>query len=187
MDYLGPLPSGDYLFMLVDYYSRYIEVEIIKKIDSQETIKRLRVIFARFGFPLSITADNGSQLVSEEFKAYCKENNIRLVSTTPYWPQQNGEIERQNRSILKQLTISRNQKTDWKRGLQEYLHMYRSTPQTTTLKTPSELMFGRTIRDKLPNITHPIEKMRSSVIKIDLPKKKENSMPIKGGMRNRMT
>lgn len=30
--------------------------------------------------------------------------------------------------------------------------MYRFTPQSTTLKTPSEIMFGRNIRDKLPNM-----------------------------------
>lgn len=31
--------------------------------------------------------------------------------------------------------------------------MYRSTPHSTTLKTPTELMFGRTINDKLPQIS----------------------------------
>lgn len=31
VDYLGPLPSGHNLLVLVDYYSRYIEIEIMKK------------------------------------------------------------------------------------------------------------------------------------------------------------
>ncbi|XP_055307867.1 uncharacterized protein K02A2.6-like [Sitodiplosis mosellana] len=157
IDYLGPLPSGDYLLVIVDYFSRYKEVEIMRKIDSVETIKRLRRIFALFGYPLSITADNGTQLVSVEFKAFCNETNIHLNSTTPYWSQQNGEVERQNRSLLKVLTISQNQRSDWKSDLQTYLHMYRATPHATTLKTPSELMLGRTIRDKLPNISQPME------------------------------
>ncbi|XP_073835818.1 uncharacterized protein [Musca autumnalis] len=62
VDFCGPLPSGHHLFVIVDYYSRFMEVEIMTKIDTMETINRLEIIFARFGFPVSITADNGPQL-----------------------------------------------------------------------------------------------------------------------------
>lgn len=69
-----------------------------------KTIKRLQsILFVRFGLPISVTADNGRQLISDEFRAYSNTNNIELISAIPYWPQQNGEIERQNRSILKRL------------------------------------------------------------------------------------
>lgn len=157
IDFLGPLPSGDFLLVTVDYFSRFMEIDIMKKIDSLQTIDRLKVIFARFGNPITITADNGRQLVSDEFRAFCNVNNITLNSTTPYWPQQNGEVERQNRSILKRITISQNEGRDWKRDLLDFLVLYRSTQHSTTLKTPSELMFGRTIRDKLPSIEQPME------------------------------
>lgn len=83
IDFLGPLPSNDYLLVVVDYYSRFIEIEIMRKIDSAETIKRLCAMFARFGNPVSITADNSRQLVSEETKNFCNEHNILLISTTP--------------------------------------------------------------------------------------------------------
>lgn len=152
IDFCGPLPSGHQLFVIVDYYSRFIEVEVMTKIDSQATIQRLTVIFARFGFPSSITADNGRQFVSEEFKQYYRTNGIKLNNTIPYWPQQNGEVERQNRSLLKRLAICQNEKGNWREDLQTYLLMYRSTPHTTTLKTPAELMFNRNIRDKMPSI-----------------------------------
>ena len=35
--------------------------------------------------------------------------------------------------------------------------MYRATPHSTTQKSPSELMFGRTIRDKVPGINQHFE------------------------------
>ncbi|XP_055543277.1 uncharacterized protein K02A2.6-like [Wyeomyia smithii] len=152
IDYLGPLPSGHYLLVVVDYFSRYIEVEVTKKTDSAETIKRLDPIFARFGNPFSITADNGRQFISEEFKDYCVSKDIKLIHTTPYWPQQNGEVERQNRSILKRLTISQATNADWEVELNKYLLMYRSTPHSTTGKTPSEMLLGYNIRDKVPSI-----------------------------------
>lgn len=59
IDFLGPLPSGHYVFVVVDYYSRFFEIDIMMKIDSAKTIDRLKGIFARFGLPISITADNG--------------------------------------------------------------------------------------------------------------------------------
>lgn len=156
IDYLGPLPSGHNLLVVIDYYSRFFEVEIMTKITAEETIKRLRVIFARFGRPNTITADNGRQLISDELKTYCHENGIHLNHTTPYWPQQNGEVERQNRSILKRLIISQNTHKSWQKELQDFLLMYRSTPHSTTHRTPSELMFGRTIIDKLPHMNESI-------------------------------
>lgn len=76
IDFLGPLPSGHNLLVIVDYYSRYFEIGIMRKITAEETIKRLRVVFARFGRPNTIIADNGRQLISEELKNYCHENGI---------------------------------------------------------------------------------------------------------------
>ncbi|XP_055604348.1 uncharacterized protein K02A2.6-like [Uranotaenia lowii] len=39
IDFLGPLPTGEYLLVAVDYYSRYKEVCVMRRITSEETIK----------------------------------------------------------------------------------------------------------------------------------------------------
>lgn len=152
IDFLGPLPSGDYLLVIIDYFSRYKEVEVLRKITAFETAKCLENIFVRLGYPRTITLDNGRQFVSNEFDTYCKTRGIVLNRTTPYWPQENGLVERQNRSLVKRLKISQALKKDWKEDLLTYLSMYYSTPQSTTGKTPTELMYGRNIRTKLPSL-----------------------------------
>lgn len=133
MDYCGILPSGDHMLVVVDYFSRFIEVEFMKTITSTNTVKKLDAMFCRFGFPLSITADNAKQFVSTELREYCEARNIRLNNTIPYWPQQNGEVERQNRSLLKRLTISQNEKHDWQEDLNKYLLMYDQTLNHATV------------------------------------------------------
>ncbi|XP_022836497.1 uncharacterized protein K02A2.6-like [Spodoptera litura] len=157
IDLLGPLPSSDYILVIVDYFSRYKEVKICRKITSADIIQCLTEIFSRLGNPMTITADNGRQFCSEEFKKFCSERNIILYNTIPYWPQQNGEVERQNRDILKRLKISQVENKNWKEALLEYLTMYNSTPHSVTGKTPAELFFKRQYRDNIPmaeDITH---------------------------------
>lgn len=100
------------MLVIIDYYGRYTEIKIINTITRVQIIKILKEIFSGQGYPLSITADNGSQFVSKEIKAFCQECNIRLFNTVPFWPQQNGQVEPQNRDILKRLRTSQAEKKE---------------------------------------------------------------------------
>ncbi|XP_062559608.1 uncharacterized protein K02A2.6-like [Armigeres subalbatus] len=152
IDFLGPLPGGQHLLVIVDCYSRYLEVCEMNCIDAMETIGRLRAIFGRFGIPSLIKADNGPQFTSEEFREFCSAYGIQLVNTIPYWPQMNGQVERQNRSILKRLRIAQELGKDWQKELHEFLLVYHATNHATTGDAPSKLMFGRRIQSKLPHV-----------------------------------
>lgn len=154
VDYLGPLPSGHYILVVIDYFSRFFEIKIMTSITTKRTITELREIFSRFGIPFSLTADNGPQfrIINSEFREFCKQYGIILFNTTPEWPQQNGLVERQNRGLLKRLKISQINGSDWRSDLLDYLLMYRSTPLTDLGKSPSELLFSRNILDKIPQL-----------------------------------
>lgn len=151
-DLLGPLPSGEYVLVIIDYYSRYQEVIFLKRISSDVIIKALKDIFSKLGLPKTIRTDNGRQYVSEEFKRFCTENNTSLIRTPPYWPQANGEVENMNKSLVKRLKIAAANKRDYKEEIQKFILMYNVTPHGTTGSAPSELMFNRRIRDKIPGI-----------------------------------
>ncbi|XP_053954964.1 uncharacterized protein K02A2.6-like [Anastrepha ludens] len=151
-DLLGPLPNDEYVLVLIDYYSRYQEVKFTKRITSEVIISILREIFSRLGIPNSLRADNGRQFVSAEFKSFCQTHNMELITTPPYWPQANGEVENMNRSLVKRLIIAHNNKRDYKKEIQDFTLMYNVTPHGTTGTSPSELLFNRVIRDKIPGI-----------------------------------
>ncbi|XP_058814114.1 uncharacterized protein K02A2.6-like [Topomyia yanbarensis] len=150
IDFLGPLPEGENLLVIVDYYSRYLEVVEMNSITTESTIRELLIVFARYGVPETVRADNGPQFSSDEFRAFCTEYGIKLVNTIPYWPQMNGEVERQNRLILKRLRIAQELGKDWRAELCKYLMVYHAAAHSTTGKAPMELMFGRKMRTKLP-------------------------------------
>ncbi|XP_062698772.1 uncharacterized protein K02A2.6-like isoform X1 [Aedes albopictus] len=124
IDFLGPLPCGTYLLVIIDYFSRYKEVELMSRITAKETVERLDRIFSRLGYPQTITLDNAKQFVGTELEEYSTMKGITLRHSTPYWPQENGLVERQNRSLLKRLQISHALGRDWRRDLREYLMMY---------------------------------------------------------------
>lgn len=44
--------------------------------------------------------DRGGEFTSKEFNQYCEEAGIKRHLTTPYSPQQNGVVERINRTII---------------------------------------------------------------------------------------
>ncbi|XP_059306465.1 uncharacterized protein LOC132057893 [Lycium ferocissimum] len=48
----------------------------------------------------SLRSDNGAEFTSNEFKAFCGKTGIRHFFTIPRSPQQNGVVERKNRTIL---------------------------------------------------------------------------------------
>ncbi|KAG5875425.1 hypothetical protein JTB14_005323 [Gonioctena quinquepunctata] len=149
----GPLPNQEQVLVVIDYYSRYQSIKFLRTTTSSVIIRHLEELFCQLGIPKSIRADNGRQFSSQEFQDFCTRNNIQLIHTPPYWPQANGEVENMYKSILKRLQICQNNNRNYKGDIQKFIMMHNVTPNGTTGKSPSELIFNRRIRDKIPSVT----------------------------------
>ena len=68
----------------MDYYRRWIEVDVIRATTSKVIIQRLDAQFARYGIPKTPRTDNGSNLVSEEVEDYLMEMGVKHMHTTPF-------------------------------------------------------------------------------------------------------
>ncbi|GJR85608.1 ribonuclease H-like domain, reverse transcriptase, RNA-dependent DNA polymerase [Tanacetum coccineum] len=99
-----PTPSGKkYIFLLVDDYSRYMWVYFLSTKDQAfDTFKEYKkTIENELRTTLKmLRTDRGGEFTSNEFTQYCKENGIARQLTAPYSPQQNGVVERRNRTIM---------------------------------------------------------------------------------------
>lgn len=144
--------NGIHLLVVVDYFSRYPEIEIMTSTTAKATILKLRIMFSRFGYPEEIICDNGPPFASSEFVQFCVASGVKITHSIPYAPFQNGLVERHNRTLLKTVKISVAMQREWRNDLQDFLLAYRNTPHSTTNATPAMLMFGRNLKDKLPMI-----------------------------------
>ena len=68
VDLLGPLPSGDSVLVVDDYFSRFYEIGVMRSTASEKIIECLEEIFTTHGLPLSVTSDNGPQFRSDVFE-----------------------------------------------------------------------------------------------------------------------
>ena len=66
-DFYGPLPSGEYLLVVIDRYSRYPEVEIVRSTKASCVIPKFDKIFSTHGIPISMTTDNGPPFNGAEY------------------------------------------------------------------------------------------------------------------------
>ena len=95
---------------------------------------------------------NGPNLVSAEMEDYLNEIGVKHRLITPLWPGPNGEVVQQNHSFLKAMRVGHAQERDWRLELNKFLLAYYSTPHTTTSKSPTQLLYGRKMFAKLPEI-----------------------------------
>ncbi|XP_055622583.1 uncharacterized protein K02A2.6-like [Toxorhynchites rutilus septentrionalis] len=163
MDILGPLPSGDSILVLIDLYSRFRIIDVLRSTTTDDILNRLGHTFMRMGIPAVLITDNARNFTSQKMEDFCKVHGIQLKHTTPYWPQANGEVERQNRTILKTLRISALNGTDWKRNLEEANYVYSLTRHPATGRSPAEIALGRRFRDwipQIPELIHEDEEIR---------------------------
>ena len=91
--------ESEQFLVLVDYYSKYIEVTKLKDLTSKETIQALEEHFGRHGIPARLITDCGVQYTSNEFTDFAKSYNFEQVLVSRKHPQANGEAEAAVKSV----------------------------------------------------------------------------------------
>ena len=127
--------------LIIDYYSRWIEVAKLDRPTADSVITHSSSIFARHGIPETVISDNGPQYVSEAYSKFAQQYGFKHHTSSPYHPQGNGEAERAVQTIKSLL----------KKSGDPYLALlaYRSTPLESGY-SPSELLMGRRLRTTVP-------------------------------------
>ena len=127
--------------LIVDYYSRYIEIAKLANESSIEVIRHTKSVFARHGIPQEVISDNGPQYSSIQYKKFATEYGFFHTTSSPRFPQSNGKAERAVKTVKSLL----------KKAEDPYMAMltYRSTPLSSGF-SPAELLMSRRLCANLP-------------------------------------
>ena len=169
IDIVGPLPPvksfGEtyispykYLLTCIDRASRWIEAIPLSEITASSIAKAfLTTWISRFGVPLYVVTDRGSQFESELFSELSTLVGFHRLRTTAYHPQTNGIIERAHRTIKTAITA---RKQAWLDALPVILLGLRSIPNESgyspfTAVTGDHLLLPRpVISSETPILEH---------------------------------
>ena len=153
--------DGKQYILAIDYFSRDIEVHQVTKANAAETIEFLKSVYARHGIADVLVSDNGSQYDSEEFRRFSDSYAFEHVTSSPHYPQANGEAERAVQTI----------KGLMKKCDDFYLSllMYRNTKLHNGF-SPAQLSMGRRLKTRVPCLP---ESLVPQIPDLDLVRKRE--------------
>ena len=134
--------------LIVDEYSRYPVVEILKSVSANATIPVIDKVFSQFGIPKIVKTDNGSPFQSDHFQMFTENMGIMHRCITPRWPRANAQAESFNRPLMKAVKSAHINKMSWKQEINMFLRQYRFTPHTSTGFSPYKLLFMRDPKTK---------------------------------------
>jgi IS30 family transposase len=92
-----------YFLLVVDDYSRYMWLELLtSKDDAYKCFRKIKALAeTESGVRLkAFRSDRGGEFNSLEFKEYYDEQGVKHFTMAPYTPQQNGVVERRNRTVV---------------------------------------------------------------------------------------
>lgn len=132
--------------MVVDTYSKYVELEMLEDMTAETSIKALKRIFSRYGIPKVLYSDSGTQYNNYKFIQFANEWSFRHVITSPKHHQSNGLAERHIQTLKRMLKKVMQEGKDKELALLQL----RNIPIDDSGVTPAELLYGRQIRNLIP-------------------------------------
>ncbi|CAJ2653075.1 unnamed protein product [Trifolium pratense] len=111
----------------------------------------------KFGLPETITTDQGTVFVGRKMQDFAEQSGFKLITSTPYYAQANGQVEAANKVIIGLIKKHIAQKPkNLHKTLDQVLWACRNSPKESTGSTPFRLTYGH-------DAVLPVEIMMQSI------------------------
>jgi len=142
-----------YIFVIVDYFSKWVEVFPLRKVSYSKLVQLLQSqIFCRYGIPKVVVNDNATYFTSKFLKSTLNLWGIKHSFIPPYTPQVNL-TERVNRTIKKIIRshVLDEKHSKWAECLPFVQMAINSSYQESIKFTPSEAFLSRNMNLSVDN------------------------------------
>ena len=143
---ITPLSSEGHKWIIttIDYFTKWVEaipLVIAKGVQVSKFI--LYHIICHFDIPSTIFTDQGGNFENLNMEELCTSLHIHHHFSSPYFPQDNGQAEATNKTLLKILKkVVNDSGRDWHLQINPTLWAYRTSFCTSTGTTPYSLVYG---------------------------------------------
>lgn len=142
------LPSSSvgfhYVLVFIDVFSGYVKLYKLKTKSTEGVARAFENLTCLIGPPKLLTSDNGGEFTSKLLEDMCKVKGAEKRTSVAYRPQSQGNVERFNRTLIKELTKRLLQYgSTWVEHLQYVEWSYNTTPRANDKMSPYLLMYGR--------------------------------------------
>ena len=151
-DMVGQFPvtsrNNRYIVFVTDHFTKWVEIFAVP--DQSATITAnviLNEVIARYGSPLSIHSDLGTNYESHIFQELCKLMEVRKTRTSVRNPKGNGQVENFNKTLMRMIkAYLKGEQENWDLNLGCLAAAFRATTSASSKFTPNMLTLGREVR-----------------------------------------
>jgi hypothetical protein len=107
LDFIGEIHPGSskgHWFILVAayYFTKWTKAVPLRDVTHWEVISFVQEhIIYRFGVPQTLTTNQGPSFMSHQFREFMESMKIKLLNSSPYYAQANGQAEASNKVLIK--------------------------------------------------------------------------------------
>ena len=129
---------------MTDCFTKYVEIYALPNQEAETVAQMLtREFFSRYGVPLELHSDQGTQFESKLFHEICELLGIHKTRTTPFRPQSDGQSKRNIRTLIKMIAMMVDKQEEWDEHQPFIAMAYRANPHGSTGFSPKFMMYGR--------------------------------------------
>jgi hypothetical protein len=107
LDFIGEIHPGSskrhrFILVATDYFTKWTEPVPLRNITHREVINFVQeLIIYWFRVPQTLTTDQGPSFMSDQFREFAESMKIKLLNSSPYYVQANGQAEASNKVLIK--------------------------------------------------------------------------------------
>jgi hypothetical protein len=149
IDFVGPYPDKGYLLVIIDTFTRWIELYPSVDATAKAALEGLLQHFGRYGCPRLIRSDRGPHFANELIAGFLKATGTPHNLTLAYSSEENAIVERSNKEVNRHIiayTFDNDTVQHWRESIPFVQRIMNSSYSQRTKIAPADLLFGKQLQ-----------------------------------------